>query len=71
MLSSEDTHKSPSLGLDLDLNLNFLSESQDPDLHEVLPRWISSKEEIAKCEGTEHESSRRSEGSIQLNQFYI
>lgn len=61
----------PSLGLDLDLNLNFLSESQDSDLGEVLPWQISCKEEIVKCGGTGHKSSRRSEGGILLKESYI
>ena len=59
-----------SLGLDLDRNLNFLSESQNSDLSDVVPWQISCKEEIVRCGGTGHKSSR-SEGSIQLKQFYI
>lgn len=61
----------PSLDLDLDLNLSFLSESHDSDLGEVLPWQISCKEQIVKCVETGHKSSRRIEGGIQLKQFDI
>lgn len=60
----------PSSGPDLDLNLNFLSESQDSNLGEVRPCQISCKEEIMKYGGTGHKSSSGESGSL-LKQFYI
>lgn len=51
----------PNLGLDLDLNLNFLPKSQDADPGEVLLWQSSYKEKIRKCG---HKSVMKSKESI-------
>lgn len=49
------------MGLDLDLNLNFLPKSQDADPGEVLLWQSSYKEKIRKCG---HKSVMKSKESI-------